>query len=75
MGGKDTEACGRCSMTAVVGLTDEEDNDEGGGRDPFDGPRIEVPEDQMRLVAAPAVALGRAKRRIDEFATRITYGR
>lgn len=74
MGGKKSEACGRCSMTTVVGATNQDD-EEGGGRNPFDGARIEVPEDEMRLVAAPAVALGYVKRRLNEFANRVTYGR
>ncbi|WP_135534998.1 hypothetical protein [Halostella pelagica] len=65
-----SEACGRCSMTAVVGATDGE-----GGHDPFDGDRIEVDDDEMRTVARPAILLSRVKRRLDEFATRLTYGR
>jgi hypothetical protein len=65
-----SEACGRCSMTAVVGATEGE-----GGRDPFDGERIEVDNDQMRTVAKPVILLGRVKRRLNEFATRLTYGR
>jgi len=65
-----TEACGRCSMTTVVDSTDGE-----SARDPFDGERIEVDPDEMRTAAKPAVALGRIKRRIDEVATRLTYGR
>ena len=48
---------------------------ESSGRDPFDGPRIEVPEDEMRRVAKPQIWLGRVKRRLDEVATRLTYGR
>lgn len=77
MGGKESEACGRCSMTTVISLTSEgEDGDgESGRRNPFEGARIEVREDQMRLVAAPAVVLGRVKRRLNKFASRITYGR
>lgn len=71
MGGK-REACGRCSMTTVVDIAN--DGEDGGGRDPFDGDRIEVPEDEMRKVAAPAVWLGRAKDRLNEMGTRLTYG-
>jgi len=70
MGGKIREACGRCSMTSVVDMTDDED----GGRDPFGGARIEVAEADLRKVMFPAVWLGRAKRRLNEFATRLTYG-
>ena len=68
------EACGRCSMTSVVSMADDEDG-ESGGHDPFDGPRIEIPEDEMRRVAKPQIWLGRVKRRLDEVATRLTYGR
>lgn len=70
MGGKIREACGRCSMTSVVDMSDDEE----GGRDPFDGARIEVPEGKMRTVMFPAVWLGRAKRRLNEYATTFTYG-
>ena len=73
MDDKRTEACGRCSMTSVVSMTTD---DEGAGeRDPFAGPRIEVSESEMQTVNRPAVWLGRVKRRLDEVATRLTYGR
>lgn len=78
MGGKDAETCGRCSMTAVVGATERgDDGDETGtdDRDPFAGQAIEVEESELRAVARPAVWLGRVKRRLDELATRLTYGR
>ncbi|MFC7058195.1 hypothetical protein [Halovenus salina] len=61
------EACGRCAMSSVSGVMDEE-------YDPFDGERIEVPEDEVRKVS-PGVILGRVKRRIDSVVTRLTYGR
>jgi len=70
MDSDETEACGRCSMTVVVDASDGE-----AGRDPFDGDRIEVDPDQLRTAAKPAVLLGRAKRRLDELATKLTYGR
>jgi hypothetical protein len=66
-----SEACGRCSMTSVVEMSEEE----GGGRDPFGDERIEVSESEMRVAAAPVVLAGRVKRKLDEFATRVTYGR
>ncbi|WP_436929404.1 hypothetical protein [Halosimplex halobium] len=72
MAPKDTEACGRCSMTSVVDAANEGD---GGDRDLFGDARIEIPEDEMRRVAKPQILLGRAKRTIDEVATRLTYGR
>lgn len=71
MGGNDREACGRCSMTAAVDVSQVDDE----GRDPFDGASIEVPEDELRTVSKPAIWAGRAKRRLDEIATRLTYGR
>lgn len=58
-------------MTSVIDMTD----DEGGDRDPFAGARIEVSEADMRKVMFPAVALARVKRRLNEVATRLTYGR
>ncbi|QLH77122.1 hypothetical protein HZS55_07355 [Halosimplex rubrum] len=73
MAPKDTEACGRCSMTSVVSAASEGDDD--GDRDPFGDARIEVPEDQLRRVAKPQILIARAKRRIDRVATKITYGR
>lgn len=80
MGGKDAETCGRCSMTAVVGAAERGDDGDGTGadgrdRDPFAGQAIEVEESELRAVARPAVWLGRVKRRLDELATRLTYGR
>jgi len=59
-------------MTTVVDATDDEDE---AARDPFDDERIEVSEREMRVVGKPAILLGRAKRRLNEFATRLTYGR
>jgi hypothetical protein len=73
MGGKDTETCGRCAMSSVVGVTTDED-DGGRERDPFAEDRIEVDERQLRTVS-PAAWLGRVKRRLDDYATRLTYGR
>ncbi|WP_251341895.1 hypothetical protein [Haloplanus halophilus] len=72
MGGKDTETCGRCAMSSVVGVASEGDGE--SGRDPFAGARIEVDERQLRAVS-PAAWLGRVKRRLDALATRLTYGR
>ncbi|MFC7018312.1 MULTISPECIES: hypothetical protein [Haloarcula] len=67
--GKDTEACGRCSMTTVVDATD------GGEReDPFGDRRIEVDDSAARLVS-PAAWLSGLKGRVDDVATRLTYGR
>ncbi|MFC4450597.1 hypothetical protein [Halorussus aquaticus] len=73
MDDKRTEACGRCSMTSVVSMTGEDG--ERAGRNPFDGARIEVPEAEMQAANRHQVWLGRLKRRLDEMATRLTYGR
>ncbi|RCU47222.1 hypothetical protein DU504_07845 [Haloplanus salinus] len=72
MGGKDTETCGRCAMSSVVGVASADDEDDE--RDPYAGARIEVDERQLRAVS-PAAWLGRLKRRLDDYATRFTYGR
>lgn len=75
MGGERSEACGRCSMTSVVDMSQSEENEDRGGRDPFGDARIEVAEGEMRKASPHVVALGAVKRRLDEFMTRITYGR
>ena len=62
-----TEACGRCAMSSVSGVM-------GTDRDPFAGDRIEVDETDLRTVS-PSVWLGRLKRRLDDWASRVTYGR
>jgi hypothetical protein len=65
-------------MSSVVGVTAEDGDGDGGddgrSRDPFGGDRIEVDEGQLRAVS-PAAWLGRVRRRIDDVATRLTYGR
>jgi hypothetical protein len=66
------EACGRCSMSTVIETAGDE---EGSGRDPFAGDRIELSEDELRTASPHVVALARAKRRLNEWATRLTYGR
>ncbi|AUX10782.1 hypothetical protein AArcSl_3176 [Halalkaliarchaeum desulfuricum] len=74
MGGKRTEACGRCSVSTVVDASDAEDGDTGG-RNPFDGSRIELDEDELRSVVRHEVFFSRLRRRLDEWATRVTFGR
>lgn len=64
------EACGRCSMTTAVDLTDGDT-----GFNPFDGDRIEIDESQMRMISPHVIALGAVKDRLNEWATRLTYGR
>lgn len=69
------EACGRCSMSTVVGaVTREQSPEERAERDPFAGDRIEVAESSFRRIS-PAVTLGNLKERIDELGRRIAYGK
>jgi hypothetical protein len=70
MGGKQTEACGRCAMSSVV----EAAGDGDGSENPFDGARIEVDESQLRTLS-PSAWLSGLKTRIDTVATELTYGR
>lgn len=75
MDSSDSEACGRCAMTAVVDVAAAgNDDDERGARDLFGEERIEVDESEMRAVS-PSAWLGGVKRRIDELATRLAYGK
>lgn len=75
MGNQESESCGRCSMTSVVDIAAaDKDDEERAARDPFAGARIEVSEAELRRLARPQILLGRAKDRLDAFATRITYG-
>lgn len=75
MGGKSTEACGRCAMSTVVDVTESGKGDEGAGSsDPYGNARIEVDESELRAVS-PAAWLEGVKRRLDDLAGRLTYGR
>lgn len=74
MDSDEAEACGRCAMSSVVDVADSAEEGEGP-RDPFEGERIEVEEREMRKAAAPVVVAGRVKRKLNEVATRLTYGR
>ena len=76
MGDERTEACGRCSMSSVIDLANDGADEETRARhDPFAGDRIEVSDAEMRKVSGHVVWLGRVKRRLDEIATSLTYGR
>ncbi|WP_049900157.1 hypothetical protein [Natrinema altunense] len=78
MGGKQTEACGRCSMSAVVDIASSGDEDEGAdgdaGRDPFGEAAIEVDDDELRRVS-PGAWAGRMTERLDALGRRLIYGR
>lgn len=75
---KGTEACGRCSVSTVIDAAgsgrdasaDEEGTDR---RNPFDGERIEVQEDELQSVVRHEVLAHRLKRRLDALATRLIY--
>ncbi|QUO48048.1 MULTISPECIES: hypothetical protein [Halorubrum] len=73
-GAVEVEACGRCSMSTVVGaVSSDQSSEERAERDPFSGERIEVDESSVRRVS-PAGYFGDLKARIDAFARRIAYG-
>lgn len=75
MSGTDREACGRCAMSTVTDATAEgKSDDEQAAADPFSGSHIELSETELRSVSPSAWFAG-AKHRLDEIATRLTYGR
>ncbi|WP_336342809.1 hypothetical protein [Halalkalicoccus ordinarius] len=68
MGGKKTEACGRCSITTVIDATD-------GDRELLGEDRIEIEEREMRRLSAHHVAASRAKEWFNSLGERLIYGR
>ena len=68
MSEKETEACGRCSMSTVVDAAVEEDHD------PFGEERIEVDGDEFSRIS-PAVWLSNVGARLNEAVRQFTYGR
>lgn len=68
---KDTEACGRCSMTVVVDAVDDEAQ---GREDPFGDERIEVEERQLER-ASPEAWFGRISARVNRVVSRFAWGR
>lgn len=68
----EAESCGRCAMTGVVEMTTEDGSQESR---PFDSARIELDSEQLRAASLPMVLAGRVKRRVDEFAFGLIYGR
>jgi len=69
------EACGRCSMSTVVGaVSGDQDPEERAERDPFAGERIEVDESSLRRIS-PAGFLGDLKERADDLGRRLSYGK
>ncbi|MDZ5810655.1 hypothetical protein U4E84_04755 [Halorubrum sp. AD140] len=69
------EACGRCSMSTVVGAVHGDKNaDERASHDPFAGGRIEVDESTFRRVS-PGGFLSDLKDRVDALGRRLSYGK
>jgi len=74
-GAVETEACGRCSVSTVVGaVAKDQSPEERAERDPFAGERIEVDESSFRRVS-PAGYLGGLKQRLNAAARRLAYGK
>lgn len=59
-------------MSSAIDVASE--GDEDGPSDPYEGERIEISEAELRKVS-PAAWLGGLKRKVDDVATRLTYGR
>jgi hypothetical protein len=72
MGGKQKEACGRCSVTTVIDATEDE---ETSAENPFEGERIEVEEEQMRSVVRHEVLASKVTDKLDSFASRFVWGK
>lgn len=68
MDGKNTEACGRCSITTVVDASESD-------RDVLGEDRIEIDESEMRRMSVHHVAASRLKDRFDSLGKRLVYGR
>jgi hypothetical protein len=69
---KQTEACGRCSMSTVVDAVSDEDA--SSDRNRFEDDQIEISEPVLRRVA-PGAWLGQVTARLNEIAQQLTYGR
>ena len=71
----DREACGRCSMSTAVDVANAgRDEDGRTARDPYAGDRIEVDEDELRLVS-PGVWLSKLSSRLDDPIGKFTWKR
>jgi len=60
-------------MTTVIDAVSGDDEEPRSRRDPFNGDRIEVDEDQIRRIS-PAAWIGGITERIDDAATNLVYG-
>ncbi|ADB61859.1 hypothetical protein Htur_2991 [Haloterrigena turkmenica DSM 5511] len=78
MGGKKTEACGRCSMSTVVDVASSNDgegeSEDEPNRDPFGESAIEVDDETLRRVS-PGAWASRVTDRINDVGRRLIYGR
>ncbi|GAB3676553.1 hypothetical protein GCM10028856_34810 [Halopiger thermotolerans] len=62
-------------MSTVVDVaSSDEDDEDGGARDPFGENAIEVDDETLRRVS-PGAWVGRVTDRIDDFGRRLIYGR
>ncbi|WP_144798430.1 hypothetical protein [Halorubrum depositum] len=69
------EACGRCSMSTVVGAVNGgKEPEERADHDPFVGERIEVDESSFRKIS-PGGFLSDLKDRVDALGRRLSYGK
>ncbi len=72
MGGKNTESCGRCSMSSVVDVA--RSDDEPDDRAAVERVAIEVDDETLRRLS-PSAWAGRATARLDALVNRFVYGR
>ncbi|MFC7168982.1 hypothetical protein ACFQJA_05660 [Halobium salinum] len=61
-------------MSTVVDATASEDESERASRDPYGGDRIEIDESELRAVS-PAAWFEGLVGKLDDLATRLTYGK
>ncbi|MGQ3410782.1 hypothetical protein ACT4ML_00765 [Natrinema sp. LN54] len=70
----DREACGRCSMSVAVDITNADRDDERAERNPYGEDRIEVDEDRLRTLS-PAGRIAGLSSRLNDAAQRAIWGR
>jgi hypothetical protein len=71
MSEKKTETCGRCAMSTVVDAAST--NEESSARNPMDGDRIELSNDELRR-ASPGAWLSGVVSRLDDAAAAFIHG-
>lgn len=71
----DREACGRCSMSVAVDLTNgDRDDDERADRNPYEQDRIEVDESELKRLSPDGWIDGLSSR-LNDAAQRVTWRR